>query len=76
MTDDAIAAAVAAMADARAPRTLCPSEVARRLTDDWRPLMRDVRRVAAAMPGIEATQGGVPVDPVSARGPIRLRRVP
>ncbi len=54
-------------------KSLCPSEVAKALAEDWRPLMPDVRAVAAAMPEIVATQGGVEVDPVTARGPIRLR---
>ena len=54
-----------------AGRTFCPSEAARRLADDWRPLMDRVRRVAADT-DLMATQGGVPVDPVSAKGPIRL----
>ena len=54
-------------------KSLCPSEVAKALAEDWRPLMPDVRAVAAAMPEIVATQGGVEVDPVAARGPIRLR---
>jgi hypothetical protein len=53
--------------------SLCPSEVAKALSDDWRPLMPEVRAVAAAMPEIMATQGGVEVDPAAARGPIRLR---
>ena len=54
-------------------KSLCPSEVAKALAEDWRPLMPDVRAVAAEMPEIVATQGGVEVDPVAARGPIRLR---
>lgn len=54
-------------------KSLCPSEVAKALSEDWRPLMPEVRAVAAAMPEIMATQGGVEVDPVTARGPIRLR---
>ncbi len=72
-TDDAkIAAALMALARARgADRTFCPSEAARRLGRDWRPLMAAVRRVARDLP-LTATQGGVPVDPVAARGPIRL----
>ena len=52
--------------------TFCPSEVARALTDDWQALMPEVRRVAAGMEGIAATQGGAEVDPVGASGPIRL----
>lgn len=54
-------------------KTLCPSEVAKTLDPDWRPLMPEVRAVAAAMPEIMATQGGAEVDPLTARGPIRLR---
>jgi hypothetical protein len=54
-------------------KSLCPSEVAKALSEDWRPFMPEVRAVAAAMPEIMATQGGVEVDPVTARGPIRLR---
>ena len=58
--------------------TMCPSEVARALSDDWRPLMDDVRAAAGrlvASGDIEVTQGGAVVDPATARGPIRLRRV-
>lgn len=54
-------------------KSLCPSEVAKALEGDWRALMPEVRAVAAAMPEIVATQAGVEVDPVTARGPIRLR---
>jgi hypothetical protein len=54
-------------------KSICPSEVAKALSEDWKPLMPEVRAVAAAMPEIMATQGGVEVDPVTARGPIRLR---
>lgn len=52
-------------------KTFCPSEAARRLSDDWRPLMPKVRRVAAQL-DLQATQKGAPVDPVTATGPIRL----
>ncbi len=52
-------------------RTFCPSEAARRLSDDWRPLMPEVRRVAAQL-DLQATQKGAAVDPVTAKGPIRL----
>lgn len=54
-------------------KSLCPSEVAKALAADWRALMPEVREVAAGMPEIVATQAGVEVDPVTARGPIRLR---
>lgn len=55
--------------------SFCPSEAARALSDDWRTLMPDVRRVAAGLP-LVATQKGAVVDPVAARGPIRLRLAP
>lgn len=71
--DAEIAAALMALARERGVgRTFCPSEAARRLGDDWRPLMAEMRRVARDLP-LVATQRGRRVDPVSARGPIRLR---
>ena len=55
-------------------RSLCPSEIAKMLEpEDWRALMPEVRKVAAGMPEIIATQAGREVDPLTARGPIRLR---
>ena len=71
-SDAEIAEAVLAMARARAPSSLCPSEVARGLAEDWRPLMTRVRDVAASLPQIVATQGGIPCDARTAGGPIRL----
>lgn len=59
--------------------TLCPSEVARQVADDWRPLMEPVRRAArrlVAAGRVEVCQGGRVVDPSHARGPIRIRLVP
>lgn len=61
-------------------KTICPSEVARALAADeaaWRALMPGVRRVAADLAAagrIAVTQRGLPVDPMSARGAIRLSR--
>lgn len=75
-SDDDIAACLMAMARARGTeKSLCPSEVARRLASDWRPLMPRVRAVAATLP-LLVTQKGRPVDPRQARGPIRLRLRP
>ncbi|MEL6585549.1 MAG: DUF3253 domain-containing protein [Pseudomonadota bacterium] len=68
-----IAAEIRRHVTARAPKTICPSEVARALAVDWRPLMPRVRAVAARLPEVEATQKGQVVDPVQARGAIRLR---
>ncbi|WP_422072304.1 DUF3253 domain-containing protein [Tranquillimonas rosea] len=61
-----------------AGKTVCPSEVARGLADDWRPLMDDVRRVAADLHDegrLAVTQKGEAVDPRAATGPVRLGRV-
>ena len=58
-----------------AGKTICPSEVARALAQDWRGLMPQVREVAAGMAArgeIAVTQKGAPVDAVAATGPIRL----
>ena len=56
-------------------KTICPSDAARALAQDWRPLMDPVRRVARGMDEVEVTQKGRVVDPDAARGPIRLRLV-
>lgn len=56
--------------------TICPSEAARALADDWRPLMDDVREVVFRLADagvVEVTQRGEVVDGRSARGPIRVR---
>ena len=57
-------------------KTICPSDAARALASDWRPLMDPVRAVAFAMAdrgAVDVTQKGEVVDGRSARGPIRLR---
>lgn len=62
-------------AQSRAPKTLCPSEVARGLAEDWRSLMPLVRAVAdqmAASGHLAVTQRGRVVSARAARGPIRL----
>jgi hypothetical protein len=60
-----------------AGKTICPSEAARALaSDDFRPLMDDVRRVADGMERVEITQGGRVVALGDVRGPIRLRLKP
>ncbi len=55
--------------------TFCPSEVAQALSPDWQAILPDVRRVARNLQAegwLVATQHGVPVDALSAPGPIRL----
>lgn len=58
-------------------KTICPSEVARRLAPtDWRPLMEPIREIAdrlVAEGRVEITQAGQVVDRSTAKGPIRLR---
>jgi hypothetical protein len=56
--------------------TICPSDAARALAEDFRPLMDPVRRVARDMVArgeLEVTQKGRVVDIDAARGPIRVR---
>ncbi len=62
--------------------TICPSEAARAVAGDddeaWRDLMEPVRRASrrlVAAGEVEITQGGRVVDPSTAKGPIRVRRV-
>ena len=62
------------------PGTVCPSEAARAVAgdDSWRGLMEPARRAArrlVAAGDVEITQGGKRVDPSTARGPIRIRRI-
>jgi hypothetical protein len=80
MEDAAIRDAILTLAHQRGTAaSFCPSDVARRLAGDWRPLMPRVRQVAGALQAegwVQATQKGAPVDPVTARGPIRLRLAP
>ncbi|MGJ8602665.1 MAG: DUF3253 domain-containing protein [Marivita sp.] len=56
-------------------KTFCPSEAARRLSDDWRDVMPDVRRVSVGV-ALRATQKGHEVDARTAKGPIRLGLAP
>lgn len=76
--DAAIEAAIAAALDRRGcGKSLCPSEVARGLAENWRPLVAEIRRVAQDMADrglVQVTQKGRPVDARHARGPIRLSR--
>ncbi|MEM6948194.1 MAG: DUF3253 domain-containing protein [Pseudomonadota bacterium] len=71
-SDTEIAARLMALAHQRAPdKSFCPSEVARALAVDWRPLMGRVRRVALGL-DLVASQRGKIVDLRNVRGPIRL----
>lgn len=67
--------------DRPAGATICPSEAARTLQpceadDSWKILMEPIRRAArrlSARGEIVWLQGGRPVDPSRARGPVRLK---
>lgn len=75
---------VVALLRRRAPgASICPSDVARALTDvesEWRALMQPVRDAAATLAragSVVVTQGEHVVDPADIdRGAIRLRRGP
>lgn len=81
LTDDdrALERGILTMLEARAATaTICPSDVARATAEDWRPLMEPVRRAArrlVAAGDVEILQHGSVVDPSTAKGPIRIRRV-
>ncbi|MCG6111453.1 MAG: DUF3253 domain-containing protein [Paracoccus sp.] len=79
MTDDDLRGAILAqVARLRPGTTCCPSQVARDLAADWRPLMEPLRRIAldlAAEGRIAVTQKGRPAGP-DPRGPIRLAPPP
>jgi len=56
-------------------KSICPSEVARAVAEEWRQWMPLVREVAAEemrAARLLVTQKGKPVAPETARGPIRL----
>ncbi|KUM43166.1 DUF3253 domain-containing protein [Pseudomonas sp. EpS/L25] len=76
-TDAQLRLALLAKAQARRPgTTFCPSEVARELAADWRPLMEPLRQVARELVRqgrLSVTQKGEVLSPdVPWRGPIRL----
>jgi hypothetical protein len=77
MTPRGVELAIMKLLEARHPRTLCPSEVARRLdAEDWRPWMPAVRDAAGRLAKrgrLDVLQKGKKVELDQARGPIRLR---
>ncbi|GAA4093735.1 DUF3253 domain-containing protein [Streptomyces hundungensis] len=82
-TDRRLERAILELLKARdASSSICPSDAARAAyegdDDGWRALMEPVRRAArrlVARGEVEVLQSGRPVDPHTARGPIRIRRV-
>lgn len=78
--DERIAAAIRSLTRKREESSICPSDVARTLGgESWRPLMPEVRRIAAELADrdeVIVTQKGEPVSIRSARGPVRIVRGP
>jgi hypothetical protein len=80
ITDRRLEELIIELLDRRADgATICPSDAARAADPEtWRDLMQPVRRAARRLVDqrrVVVTQGGKVVDPDSARGPIRIRRV-
>lgn len=84
--DRALEAAILELLEARARgASICPSEAARRVRpgdgpgdEPWRELMEPARRAArrlVARGEVEIVQKGRVVDPSTAKGPLRIRRV-
>ncbi|MFZ8925197.1 MAG: DUF3253 domain-containing protein [Candidatus Nanopelagicales bacterium] len=77
-TDTALEQAILDLLDARSG-TICPRAAARAVdAEGWRDLMEPARQAArrlVARDEVEITQGGRVVDPSTAKGPIRIRRV-
>ncbi|MFI6106724.1 DUF3253 domain-containing protein [Streptomyces sp. NPDC051310] len=84
LTDRRLERAILQLLERRGPTaTICPSDAARAVyegdDDGWRALMEPARRAArrlVAAGEVEITQAGRPVEPATARGPIRIRRAP
>lgn len=82
-TDKALETSILDLLEHRAAGgTICPSEAARAVGSaqdtDWRDLMEPARRAARRLVDageVEITQAGHVVDPSTAKGPIRIRRV-
>jgi hypothetical protein len=80
--DHELEAMIVDLLDARASRvskaTICPSDAARAVGgEDWRALMEPARAAARRLQAdgrVVILQQGRPVDPSTAKGPIRIRR--
>jgi hypothetical protein len=75
---DLEAAIVDLLAHRAGGASICPSEAARAVGgEDWRDLMEPARAAARRLQTdgrVVIQQGGRPVDPSTAKGPIRIRR--
>ena len=72
-----IEAEILAQAGARgADKSICPSEVARSLSEEWQPLMHLVRQAAVRLAEagrIDILRKGKRIEPAALHGVIRLR---
>lgn len=78
VADQLAGAILRLLAERRPGATICPSDAARAVSTQWRPLMEPARQAArrlVAAGQVVVTQRGQVVDPASARGPIRIGRV-
>lgn len=78
MTQDSdIEATILRLAGARGPHaSICPTEAARALAAEWRPLLGAVRRTAASLANagrIDILRKGRRIEPADMKGVIRLR---
>lgn len=78
-TDRALEDAILTTLDKReSGASMCPSEAAQQVApENWKALMERARSAArrlVAAEKIQITQKGKPVDPSTAKGPIRLRK--
>ncbi len=71
---------IVALCNERAPKSICPSDVARAISPEhFRPLMARVRERAAKLAArkeVVVTQRGKEVDIETVRGPVRISRSP
>ena len=84
-TEAELGRTILSLLEQRAPTsTICPSEAARAVAGPdaeesaWRDLMEPARQAARRLVEageVEITQGGKVVDPATAKGAIRIRRV-
>ena len=81
MTDDAaIEAELLRLVTERGPeKSICPSDIARSLAENWQPLLGRIRTIAVRLSvegKIDVLRKGKPVPPEEVRGVIRLRLHP
>ncbi len=62
----------------RKPKSLCPSEIARNLFENWQPKMETVRQVCRKLhleQKILITQQDMPIKEINFKGPIRIKLI-